>query len=655
MVWTAGETTLSSLSFQEKQRIFGKKFNTHGFEYYNGGFFEFKTNAKSDISVGVVPSTIKTTGETISITENEGYDYEFDWRKVHNADDPNSKYYDDDNTGSGWMTPVKCQSGCWLDGEITCIGETECNSLGGEYRAVGTCWAFAGISALEGIVNLYYNQHLDYNLSEQEIVSCSWSEGAVPGYVSYGLSYQRDNGVVFEECFPYQAADGNCTNDKCSSPTEITTIDGYFGSFSSVDAIKQNLMNFGPLPCKMDDWAHAVACVGWSRIKEGDYIDFTTGETIQAGSDYIGQEYWILKNSVTDWAWPYHPGYIYMINPPDWAYAIETPLENILLDETNILCLDQDGDGYYNWGIGNKPTHCPFCPDVPDGNDNNPSVGPLDEDGAVSANLPYSFGFENGLGDWRQSSNDEIEWTRKSGSTSSSGTGASSAYEGSYYMYVEASSPNYPSKTSILVSPSFNLTTGCNANFKFNYHMYGSAMGSLELQVSTDGGVNWDTELWSISGDQGDSWKSATVSLSGYTGNLVKLRFVATTGSNYTSDIAIDNISVAESLSSTQYITNSQTWSDYRSLCGHLTIQSGGELTITGNTIMPYSANVTVNSGSELIIDGGKLVNSDITINNGGKLTIKNNGKVVINNDEVTINTGGLFDLLYGEIQVFKK
>jgi hypothetical protein len=42
------------------------------FEYYNGGFFEFKTNAKklnakSDISIGEVSSTIKTTGKKIML------------------------------------------------------------------------------------------------------------------------------------------------------------------------------------------------------------------------------------------------------------------------------------------------------------------------------------------------------------------------------------------------------------------------------------------------------------------------------------------------------------------------------------------------------------------------------------------------------------
>jgi phage gp45-like len=65
-----------------------------------------------------------------------------------------------------------------------------------------------------------------------------------------------------------------------------------------------------------------------------------------------------------------------------------------------------------------------------------------------------------------------------------------------------------------------------------------------------------------------------------------------------------------------------------------------------------YTGIITVQNGSELIIDGGKLVNANITVQNGGKLTLRNNGTIVLNNDAVTVNAGGLFDFNYGDIQV---
>ncbi|MEP2774274.1 MAG: T9SS type A sorting domain-containing protein [Fulvivirga sp.] len=157
------------------------------------------------------------------------------------------------------------------------------------------------------------------------------------------------------------------------------------------------------------------------------------------------------------------------------------------------------------------------------------------------SSFPYSEGFESGLGGWVQSSADDINWTRNSGGTPSSSTGPSSANEGSFYLFVEASSPNYPSKVAIVESPCYDLSGETSASFDFDYHMYGSNMGTLVLEASTDG--TWNT-VWSRSGDQGNSWASASVDLSSYLGETVKLRFKGTTGSSYRGDMTVDNISL---------------------------------------------------------------------------------------------------------------
>ncbi len=167
---------------------------------------------------------------------------------------------------------------------------------------------------------------------------------------------------------------------------------------------------------------------------------------------------------------------------------------------------------------------------------------------ACAANInsfPYSEGFEAGLGDWSQSSSDDIDWTRRSGSTPSGSTGPSAASAGSFYMYVEASSPNYPSKIAVLNSPCFNLSSLNAPELSFQYHMYGSNMGTLSLQASNDGGNNWVT-IWSQTGDQGNSWIAANVNLSAYAGDSeLRLRFYGSTGSNFRSDMAIDDISLS--------------------------------------------------------------------------------------------------------------
>ncbi len=154
----------------------------------------------------------------------------------------------------------------------------------------------------------------------------------------------------------------------------------------------------------------------------------------------------------------------------------------------------------------------------------------------------YSSDFESGLGDWTQESNEDFDWTRKTGSTSSGSTGPSSASEGSYYIYTEASSPNYPSKTATITSIAYAIAS--SGTFSFDYHMYGAHMGQLTLSASSNGGSSWQT-IWTLQGDKGNIWETAGVDLSSYSNSTVKFRFTGITGSSYKGDMSIDNIQIS--------------------------------------------------------------------------------------------------------------
>lgn len=158
---------------------------------------------------------------------------------------------------------------------------------------------------------------------------------------------------------------------------------------------------------------------------------------------------------------------------------------------------------------------------------------------------PYAEGFENTFGAWSQSTADDFNWSLLSGATPSSSTGPTAASEGSYYAYMEASSPNNPSKNAVLESPCFDLTGLNNPSMSFDYHLFGAAdMGTLNLQVSVDGGA-WST-IWSKTGNQGDTWLSESLSLNAYTSSSeVKFRFNGTTGATWQGDMAIDAVSVS--------------------------------------------------------------------------------------------------------------
>lgn len=146
---------------------------------------------------------------------------------------------------------------------------------------------------------------------------------------------------------------------------------------------------------------------------------------------------------------------------------------------------------------------------------------------------------------WVNDNNDTHDWWVFDRSTTSVNTGPTNDHSASdaNYMYVE-SSGNYSNETAILNSPCYDLTGLVSPKFSFWYHMYGSTMGSLEVEIYFGG--QWLSVMPIISGDQGNQWLFKEIDLTAYVGNIVKLRFKATTGSSFYSDIAIDDIELKE-------------------------------------------------------------------------------------------------------------
>jgi len=159
------------------------------------------------------------------------------------------------------------------------------------------------------------------------------------------------------------------------------------------------------------------------------------------------------------------------------------------------------------------------------------------------ATFPYNESFETDFGKWVQSTLDDFNWTRDSGGTGSSGTGPSAAQDGTWYLYTEASSPNSPAKTAGLYAYC-DFATMTWPQLEFYYNMYGANMGTLYLMVSTDNAeATWDT-VWSMTGDQGTDWHQASVGLGSYAGDTIMVKFTGLTGIDFTSDMAIDNVSI---------------------------------------------------------------------------------------------------------------
>ncbi len=160
-----------------------------------------------------------------------------------------------------------------------------------------------------------------------------------------------------------------------------------------------------------------------------------------------------------------------------------------------------------------------------------------------SCNSPCTLG--NGWSN-EQAGGDAGEWITDVGGTSSSSTGPSVDFNpgtsGGKYIYYETSSPCYSNVTAIMYSPTLDLSAVTGMNMVFANHMYGSSMGTMSVDVSTDGGSTWTTGVWTKSGDQGDVWSQDTVNLTPFVGfaNVI-VRIAGTSTSSFTSDMAVDD------------------------------------------------------------------------------------------------------------------
>lgn len=367
-LWFAADTWVSHLDYQTRSKIIGLPADepSGGIEYYAGGIFEW--GHSSSYAKG---------------SRSQCIDH-WDWRNRH---------------GTNWMTSVKSQK--WT----------------------AFCTVFSSVGCVEALTNLYFNRKLDLDLSEQEVIDCSdtVSHGNYSAF-SLGVvfNYLKNNGICDEQAYPLSLRSGiNVIYDTCLSgtitPNDIISINDWSALSGSIeDDVKKGIISKGPMVSgwtKMGD-GHSMVLVGYGTIHAGDSIscyDSTTNSVytagvINSGDPRIGSTYWIFKNS-----WGVEPnnpsddGYMYILFPDTNAYGhyigmtvpryFTFPILSQRLSESDIAILDEDGDGYYNWGLGPKPASCPaWIPSQPDGDDTDPSRHYMD----VFGNFPEVYTFPIG-------------------------------------------------------------------------------------------------------------------------------------------------------------------------------------------------------------------------------------------------------------------
>lgn len=302
----------------------------------------------------------------------------FDWRNRH---------------GENWNTPVKNQG--WF----------------------GSCQTFGKTGAQEARINIYFNQHLDIDLSEQYLLDCgnpSINGDYIPAlplgvfpFVDYypqcaqstecedcilagkskficpGAHYcaQEIHGIVDEACYPYkERADAfKCNQSSICADwgNRLWRVTGHkdyilrsenpFENYpdcldivivDNTAQIKQALIEYGPLSSGYELWGHGMTIVG-----------------------YIEPDKWIFKNS---WGETFEDrGYV-TLNisgfPLREYYAFIGEVIPPISSNYSINCVDRDKDRFCNWGIlENKPSTCSSsCKPEKDWDDSNSSIKALD-------------------------------------------------------------------------------------------------------------------------------------------------------------------------------------------------------------------------------------------------------------------------------------
>ncbi len=337
-LWGACATPLAQKSFEQKKKYFGLRNDesSGGFEYYFSGIFEAGTSSRAQ-------STMSSSCVT-----------QFDWCNRH---------------GRSWITGIRHQG------------------------LSSFCFAFTAVAAIESMLMLYYNSNDSVILSSDMAARCTYSDPYYTyhngGLASDVLQYAKDYGICDNDIAPFVDTDTIPCRSNIIIPNELVKITDYqcFSS-NSEDYVKGNLIDYGPLTSGYI--GHAMLLVGYGVIQIGDVIRInyginstSTNYVIQpSDTNYIGKTYWKFKNS-----YGYNPyttvdGYSYILFN-DLSYmrgpcAVIQPYRTINTSSNKVICEDKDGDGYYFWGLADKPSYCPsWVPDIPDGDDSSSASGKM--------------------------------------------------------------------------------------------------------------------------------------------------------------------------------------------------------------------------------------------------------------------------------------
>ncbi len=557
-LWGADTTYLSQLWYSKKKEMFGYKYNLMGYDYYSGGVYHcFNSSYYPE--------------------DDPDFLHEFDWRKRHSADSAGTPYA---GGSDGFMTPLKDQNNL-------------CDV---------SCWLFSAFATIESGLNLYYNrsplsskyEKVDAILSEQYYLSCVDDAGKChQGHPNNVYKDIKDTILVdIDCCSNYQdtleenQAVTSCGEiEKCYVDTAsfiITTqIAGNQYSYVSanLEELKVNLIRKGPstfrIRKKYKDSFHFVALVGFTTIKPGDTID--RGNKLQPividqESDWKNNTWLIYKDS------GYPPKYRNIMYDPDTTSktnGFNLPLKQLGKVNLYRLFLDLDKDGYYNWGVGNKPDTNSCFHDSIDSDDTDARIGLWDTN---YIGLPVK---------------PQIELI----------------YEPLTYNKAIENNGIVTFDTSYTT---MNFEINNNGNAQLNLLSLGGANGGPIYIYEPDSvyftHTNPDTSFVRISGLEGDSRTFKIFfdndSVVGKPKVKVRIALDEEDMEDFTFWLVMADCNTKEN---TEYVTSDTTWDEFTVKFGDVAVIDSSVLVITDTIAFSELSGLYINQGSKVILNGGVL------------------------------------------------
>ncbi|WP_186826743.1 M14 family zinc carboxypeptidase, partial [Psychroserpens burtonensis] len=494
----------------------------------------------------------------VKLSNNDGILYEANYEKFYQptaAVNPLFDHNPDTSGLTGWT-----QTGGWINTTSDSYSGTNSISTGtysnNSNKTLTTTNSFDFSNSNEVIVQFYTKWDIERNYDFVEVLG---SPDGGSSWISLCGNYTKPNATSTTTSHDNKSS--TYANFQANSSGQIydgDRLDNWVMEEIIIDDSYSNLLNSNNVKIRFNFRTDALNVnENYTTTNDGFFIDDFKIISIQIPCDNSVAPTGLTVNLITptsaSTSWDAIPSATYDLRFREIGSGSWNDITNITTNSFNITGLTVNTD--YEIQVA---TRCSATSSAYGTSQTFTTPSAVPCSGTSISSFPYSESFENTLGLWTNGTGDDFDWTNKQAegdgnSTPSADTGPSLASDGNYFIFIEASNPNFPSKVARLVSPCLDFTGRENATLTFDYHMFGDFTGVLTVDVSIDNGTTYTTLTdYTLSGNQQNShveaWRTQNVDLSLYDGQSVKLRFSATTSADgstgWQGDISLDNFGI---------------------------------------------------------------------------------------------------------------